>query len=235
MHTCPGPRPQFRNIGDVQTMTSRKKPQPRAARKSAAREVTPDDTAERLAALLKSERLPAALRDSLMSELLSFIERCGGFISPEVIPLVYPALCIQAGDDPLRRVVESLARPERLPKRESVAGVGVIMHANAPKFLKMPDNTLSHLGIFEGDNLKVERARDIQHHERPIEGGDLVVLCDDSSKPAEWHVGELRAEGDRVLLVSTYPAKVFRRGSVALLGRVVSVSRYVKHGGEGGA
>jgi hypothetical protein len=220
-------------------MTDRKKPQPRATRKSTAREVTPDDTAERLAALLTCERLPVALRDVLQSEVLAFIERLGSFLSPDVLRLMYPALCLQAGDDPLRRVVESLARPERLPKGErgDAGRIPMITNPRASKYLQMPDDTLSHLGIFKGDNITVDLAKDIQHYERLIESGDLVVLCDDSAKPAEWHAGELRVEGDRVLLVSTYPAKVFRSKDVALLGRVVKVMRYVKHRSdrEGGA
>lgn len=197
----------------------------KGSRRAQAREVTPDDTAEHLAALLACERLPASLRDTLMSEVLSFIERCGGFLSPEVIPLVYPALCIQAGDDPLRCIVESLARPERLPKGKpnDAASLTFPTHGGLLKYHHMDDDSLSHLGIFKGDRLTLELARDVMTTASPIESGNIVLL----NAHVKWHVGELRVEGDKVLLVSTYPAKVFRAKDVTLFGRVTHVTRRI--------
>ncbi|MDT5268307.1 MAG: hypothetical protein QOH49_493 [Acidobacteriota bacterium] len=209
-------------------MTTRKKAQ-RGGRGKVADDYTPDDTAERLAALLESERLPEALRDTLQGEVLSFVERLGGFIAPDVLRLVYGALCIQAGDDPLRRVVESLARPERLPKGErgDASHLKQFTGPGLSKYHTMVGGYLSHLGIFKGDQLTIETAQEItrKDYRRPIESGDMVVLSDREV----WHVGELRVEGNRVLLVSTYPAKVFRSKDVTLFGRVSEVRRRVAH------
>jgi hypothetical protein len=210
-------------------MTSKKHIAKKAARRSAP-EVTPDDTAQRLSELLVCERLPAALHDTLAGEVLSFVERCGGFLAPDVLPIVYPALCIQAGDDPLRRVVESLAKPERLPKGESddAAHLNFPTHGGLLNSHTAEDDSLRHLGIFKGDRLDLELARDVMTTERPIESGDVVLL----SGGGEWHVGELRVEGDRVLLVSTYPAKTFRAKDVVLYGRVKRVSRSIRRYAE---
>jgi hypothetical protein len=209
-------------------MTTKKKAQ-RGGKGKAADDYTPDDTAERLAALLESERLPDALRDTLQGEVLSFVERLGGFIAPDVLRLIYGALCIQAGDDPLRRIVESLARPERLPKgaRGDATHLALLTGPGLSKYHTMSGGYLSHLGIFEGDQLTVETAQEIarKSYVRPIESGDVVVLSDGEG----WHVGELRVEGKRVLLVSTYPAKVFRSKDVRLFGRVSEVRRRVAH------
>jgi hypothetical protein len=216
-------------------MTDKKKPQVRAPRKTSEREVTPDDTAERLAALLECERLPAELRDVLQGEVLAFIERLGGFIEPDVLRLMYPALCIQAGYDPLRNIVESLARPERLPKGapDDASRLAFPSHGGLLRTHKMRDGSLSHLGIFEGDELSLALAKDTATSAHPIESGDMVLL----NSGGEWHVGELRVEGDKVLLVSTYPAKVFRAKDVSLFGRVTHVTRRIAGGRvrEGGA
>jgi hypothetical protein len=210
-------------------MTSKKRTTKKSTQRSAS-EVTPDDTARRLAELLACERLPGALRDVLANEMLSFVERCGGFLAPDVLPYIYPALCIQAGDDPLRRVVESLAKPERLPKGEpdDAAHLSFPTHGGLLSRHTVEDDSLRYLGIFKGDRLDLELAKDVMTTERPIESGDMVLLGD----RGEWHVGELRVEGDRVLLVSTYPAKIFRAKDVVLYGRVTRVSRAIRRRGE---
>jgi hypothetical protein len=190
------------------------------------------ETAARLADLLSDPRTLTAIRDAIRAEVLDFADRYGNITAPGVLLAAYPVLCERARFNPLAPFVASLNSTPSAAEYENADALKFPAGAARKAGVRMPDDSLAHLGIFAGDWLTYESAAEVVRRGGSIDSGDLVAITVGAGvdeDPPEF-VGELRVEGDKVHLVTldpSHPTHTFRARDVTLLGRVSQVTRYI--------
>ncbi len=196
-------------------------------------------TANALAEVLSDPAVSETIKNALITDLRDFARKYGGILNAQVLRLAYPALCHDAGFDPLAATLAALRRPrgvKPLPVGVPVALERVPRSEDAELDFVCPTHALRGLGVEWGDTLR-DADRGVRRPE--VKTGDVVVL----RYRGQDYAGVLQERDDKVLLLSTNAGdrvRRFDRDKVKLVMRVGYILKHIPrgvnvYGAEGGA